>query len=145
MEECIFCKIAQDKIDSEKIYENENTVSFLDINPRAPGHSLVIPKKHVKNLINLDDEIVSELFKVTKKVEKLLKSSIEPDAFTIGINEGEEAGQEISHLHVNIIPRFKRDGGGPVQSVVKNPPKKEISKIGKMIRESLKINKTHSK
>lgn len=135
MEECIFCKIVQGEIGSEKIYESEKIVSFLDINPRAPGHSLVIPKKHVKNLLKLDDETISELFKVTKKVEKLLKSSIEPDAFTIGINEGKEAGQEVPHLHVNIIPRFKGDGGGPIQSVVNNPPKKEISKMGELIRE----------
>ncbi len=137
-EDCIFCKIVQGEIDSEKIHESENVISFLDINPRAPGHSLVIPKKHVKTLPELEDEIISEIFQTTKKVEKTLKNSLNPDAFTIGINDGKAAGQEIPHLHVNIIPRFKDDGGGPIHSVVNNTPEEDITETAEKIRESSK-------
>ncbi len=134
MENCIFCKIAEGKMKSEKIYETENVLAFLDINPRAPGHCLVIPKEHVEVLTDLEDDLIHEVFKVTKRVEELLNSSIEPHAFTVGINDGSAAGQEIHHLHVNIIPRFENDGGKPIHSVVNNPPKKDISKLGKEIR-----------
>ena len=136
MEECIFCKIARGGAKAEKIYEAENVVSFLDINPRAPGHSLVIPKKHVETLADLEDELVADVFKATKKVVMMLKKAIYPDAFIIGINDGKAAGQEIPHLHVNIIPRFEGDGGKPVHSVVNNPPPEEISEIAEKIRSA---------
>lgn len=136
MEDCIFCKIADGELESEKIYETENVIAFLDINPKAPGHSLVIPKKHGKTLTELENELIAEVFRVTKKVERLLNLSIKPDAFTVGINEGEASGQEIPHLHVNIIPRFEDDGGVPIQAVVNNPPKEEISNIASKIRKA---------
>lgn len=134
MEECIFCKIVRREVKAEKIYEAENVLSFLDINPRAPGHSLVIPKKHVETLADLEDELVADVFKATKKVVLMLKKAIHPDAFIIGINDGRAAGQEIPHLHVNIIPRFRGDGGKPVHGVVDNPPSEEISETAEKIR-----------
>lgn len=134
--DCIFCKIVNGGIESEKIYETDNVISFLDINPRTPGHTLVIPKEHVEVLTELKDEIACEIFKVTKKVEEMLKESLDPDAFTIGINDGRAAGQEIPHLHINVLPRFEGDGGTPIHSVVKNPPKEEVSEIARKIRKN---------
>ncbi len=136
--DCVFCKIANGELDCEKIYETDRVMSFLDINPRAPGHSLVIPKEHVERLTELDDSLVEEVFIVVKKVEKILENSIKPNAFTVGINDGKSAGQEIPHLHVNIIPRFEGDQGKPIHAVVNNPPKKEISEIAKKIRNKAK-------
>lgn len=134
VEDCIFCKIVEGEIDSEKIYETENALSFLDVNPRSPGHSLVIPKEHVRVLEELDDEVISEVFTMVKNVEKAIRSALDPDAFTVGINDGEAAGQEIPHLHVNIMPRFEGDGGRPVHSVVDNPPGEDVSDIAEEIR-----------
>jgi len=73
---------------------------------------------------------------VVKRVEEILKESLNPDAFTIGINDGEAAGQEIPHLHVNVIPRFEGDKGEAIHSVVNNPPQKDISEISKKIKKS---------
>lgn len=129
MDECIFCKIVKGEIPSKKVHETENVLSFLDVNPRAPGHSLVIPKKHVKNLLELDDKTTENLLKVTQKVERALKESLNPDAFTLGINDGEAAGQEVPHLHLNIIPRFEGDGGRAIHSVVDNPPEEDLEEI----------------
>lgn len=140
MEDCIFCKIAQGEMESEKIFETENTFSFLDINPRSPGHSLVIPKKHVETLTDLSDDLVGEIFATVKKVENRLKDSLNPDGFTIGINDGKAAGQEVPHLHVNIIPRFEDDGGKPIHAVVNNPPEKEISQVAEKIRGTSEIS-----
>ena len=135
MNDCIFCKIASGEMESETIYETEEVISFLDVNPRSPGHSLVIPKKHVQKLTELDDELVEEVFKGVKKVEEMLERALDPDAFTIGINDGQAAGQEIPHLHVNILPRFEDDGGKPIHSVVNNQPTEEISEIKEKIRK----------
>jgi histidine triad (HIT) family protein len=134
MKGCIFCRIARGEIAAEKIYETDHVMAFLDIRPRAPGHSLVIPKKHVETLADLKNDLVGEVFKAVKEVMKLLKKAISPDAFTVGINDGRVAGQEIPHLHVNIFPRFEGDGGKPVHSVVHNPPTEGLSKMGERIR-----------
>ncbi len=136
MNECIFCKIIEDEAESEEIYETEKTLAFLDKRPRAPGHTLVIPKKHIKTMKELEDDLISEVFTTVKEVEKLLDKSLNPDAFTIGINDGGEAGQEIPHLHVNVIPRFKEDRGRPIQSLVNNNPEDSIKSIAMNIRES---------
>ena len=133
---CIFCKISNGEIRAKKIFETENAISFLDINPRAPGHSLVIPKKHVITLAELEDKLIVEVFKMTREVVKMLKITLSPDAFSIGINDGKASGQEIPHLHVNIFPRFRDDGGKTVHSIVNNPPSDKISEISEKIKRN---------
>ena len=135
--ECVFCRIARGEAKAERIYETKSVVSFLDINPRAPGHSLVIPKAHVEVLSDLQDDLIADVFKATKEVIKMLKKALKPDAFTIGINDGRAAGQEIPHLHVNIFPRFKGDRGKPVHSVISNPPKEDLQEIAKKIKDAM--------
>ena len=134
MNNCIFCKIARNEANAERLLETERTVSFLDINPRSPAHSLVIPKNHVVVLSELDDETITEVFKATKSVAQMLEKALQPDAFTIGINDGKAAGQEIPHLHVNIFPRFNGDGGRAIHSVVHNPPNVSIAQMAERIR-----------
>jgi histidine triad (HIT) family protein len=133
---CIFCKIAGGEAHAEKIYETKTVIAFLDINPRSRGHSLVIPKKHIQALADLEDELLVDVMLMVKRIVKTLKNTLNSEAFTIGINDGEEAGQEIPHLHINIIPRSKNDGGQPVQHVVDNPPQEAISDLAQMIRSS---------
>jgi len=136
MEDCIFCRIARGEVGAEKILETARTVSFMDINPRAIGHILVITKGHVVKLAELDDETVAEIFKATRDVVRMLDKAFKPDAFTIGINDGKEAGQEIPHLHVNIIPRFAGDGGKAIHSVVNNPPGEDVRETARKIKAS---------
>lgn len=134
MGECIFCKIVEGEIPAENIYETENTIAFLDINPRSPGHTLVIPRKHVEILGELEDNLTLEVFKATRDVMNLLKKSLNPDGFNVGVNDGSAAGQEIPHFHVNIFPRFSGDGGGPIHAVVNNPPSEEVSDTAEKLR-----------
>jgi len=124
-------------LSAEKILETDLAVSFMDIVPRAPGHSLVIPKKHAVRLSELNDEAIADVFRMTREVVKALEKALKPDAFTIGINDGEVAGQEVPHMHVNILPRFKGDGGRSVHSVVHNPQKEEISKTAERVRAAI--------
>lgn len=100
MGDCIFCKIANKEIPSEFVYENEHIVAFNDINPAAPVHILVIPKKHVESLSELEDKnLMAELLDGVRSVTKKLNIK---DYRTV-INTGKEAGQEVFHIHLHII------------------------------------------
>jgi histidine triad (HIT) family protein len=134
MTDCIFCKIIDQEIEAKIIYENENALAFLDINPHAPGHTVIIPKKHYANILEAEDSDLSYLFLVVKKVAALLQKSLKAEGFTIGINHGKIAGQAIGHLHIHLIPRFNGDGGGSIHSVVLNKPKESIDEIYKKIK-----------
>ena len=114
MEDCIFCKIAKKQIPSENIvYENDRIISFLDINPTTPGHTLVIPKEHYRTILETPDDILKELIATTKKIAKAVKEAVNADGLVIGINTEKAAGQIIFHTHFHIVPRFENDGLRP--------------------------------
>lgn len=104
MEDCIFCKIIKGQIPSEKVYEDENVLAFKDINPAAPIHVLVIPKKHIENIMNIkkeDTELLGNIFYAIREIAK--KIGIEEDGFRIISNCGRDAGQEVMHLHFHLL------------------------------------------
>lgn len=148
MENCLFCKIASKEINSAVVYEDESTLAFLDIHPCAPGHTMVIPKVHAGNIVDLSDELVGPLFITVKKVTALLNDKLGgkgftlPNSqgnlggFTIGINQGIMAGQAIDHLHIHIIPRYAGDGGGSLHSVVHFAGKESVEEIAKRINNN---------
>ncbi len=134
-EECIFCKIAAHRISAEIIYEDKSVVAFLDIHPRAPAHTVVIPKIHAATLLDLPDKELQPLFAAAKKIVRALLSAVAADGMTIGINHGEAAGQAISHLHIHLMPRFQGDGGGSLHSVVHNIPREPIATLAARVRK----------
>lgn len=136
MEDCIFCKIIKGDIPAEKVYENDDVLAFLDVNPRAPGHTVVVPKVHAENILNLPDEKIEPLFKAVKRTTGFIKEALKPNGFTMGLNHGKISGQAVDHIHFHIIPRFEGDGGGSVHSVVNNPPEKDLSEIAEEIRKN---------
>ncbi len=129
MVDCLFCKIGSKEIPAEVVYEDDATLAFLDINPLAPGHTMIIPKKHSENILDLPQELVGPVFASVKKMTLILNKVLMPDGFTIGINHGRVSGQAIDHLHIHIIPRFKGDGGTSLHSIVHNPPKETLEEI----------------
>ncbi len=131
--DCLFCKIAAKTIPSKIIYEDDHAVAFLDVAPRAPGHTMVIPKYHAPTLVALPDEEIAPLFSAVKKTAELLMATLHPDGITIGINQGRASGQEIDHFHVHLMPRWHGDGGGSIQSVVRNAPKEPLDETAKKI------------
>jgi len=133
MEECIFCKIAEGKIPALKVYEDENTISFLDIMPANKGHCLVVPKKHYETLLDVPDEDLKNLIIATKKVAKALSLSIGNGDYNIIMNNGKIAGQIVAHAHIHIIPRFKGD-----RLRIKWSHKKYIGKQMKEIQDNIK-------
>lgn len=131
--DCLFCKIVKKEIPSEVIYENEEALSFLDVNPFALGHALVISKSHAENISGLRDEAVGPVFQAVKKVTGMLKKALGPEGFTIGINHGRISGQMVPHFHIHVIPRYPGDGGGSIHSVVENRPKESIKETKEKI------------
>lgn len=134
--DCLFCKIARKEFGSAVVYEDGDVLAFLDIHPRAPGHTMVIAKTHSETLLDVPDEAIAPLFKGVKTVTAMLQKALKPDGFTIGINHGKASGQVIDHLHVHILPRFKEDGGGSIHSVVSNPPSETLEEIAAKIRSA---------
>ncbi len=110
MDDCIFCKIIQGEIQALKIYEDENFIAFLDINPRTKGHSLVIPKTHYETFIEMDDDLVSKIGLVVKHIAKTLIEKLNATGFNILNNNGESAGQVVKHIHIHILPRYGEKG-----------------------------------
>ena len=129
MHDCIFCKISRKEIQAFTVYENDDVMAFLDIDPAAPGHTLVVPKSHAASFLDLPDTSIGPFFSAVKRLCRDIISAIGADGATVGINHGEAGGQVVPHLHAHIIPRFHGDGGGSVQSVVGNKPKESLEEI----------------
>jgi len=107
MDECIFCRICQGEIPAAKVYDDEKFIAFLDISPANKGHALVVPKKHYSSIIEMPG--FGEFMEIGQKVARAVVKGTMPDAFNLLINNGKEAGQEVSHVHLHIIPRHASD------------------------------------
>lgn len=110
MEDCLFCKIAKGEVPSAKIYEDDEFYAFLDIQPVNEGHTLVIPKRHHRDITDTPPEKVGRMFRLVGKIASVMTDVVGTDAFNIGVNVGGEAGQVIFHTHVHVMPRFEGDG-----------------------------------
>lgn len=120
---CIFCKIASGKIPAKILLQNKSTMALLDAFPLAAGHTLVIPRSHYAKLQDMKQPDVAALFEMTWQVVSAVEAGSKTSATTIAVHNGREAGQEIPHVHVHIIPRRPGDGAGPVHSMFGKRPK----------------------
>ena len=107
---CIFCKIIRGEIPSTKTYEDDNFIGILDIHPKTDGHTVIIPKKHFKSLLDMPSTIGNELLEAIKEVGLGLIKDGKGEAFNVIVNNGETAGQVVMHSHIHIVPRKKGDG-----------------------------------
>lgn len=108
MNDCVFCKlISENKM--MKVYEDEWTVAFMDIAKDVDGHILAIPKKHVKNILDCDEETLYKLMASVKKVSNHLVNNCGYDGVNLLNASGKSAGQSVSHFHIHIIPRKNND------------------------------------
>lgn len=105
MENCIFCKIIKNEIPCDKVYEDDNFLAFLDIQPVSDGHLLIIPKKHVVWMQDVDDETIGRIFILTKKLMLAVKKGIGCDYVQVSV-----VGKDVPHFHIHLIPRFFNDG-----------------------------------
>ncbi len=109
MSDCIFCKIAAGEIPSTTLYEDDKVRVIFDAGPATVGHALVIPKSHVANVFEIDDELLAHAHIVAKKIATALKEATGCQGVNILQNNGEVAGQSVFHLHIHIIPRYDKD------------------------------------
>lgn len=107
--ECLFCKIAKGEIPSKKVYEDKDTIAFLDINPANPGHTLVVPKKHAEDITKADSHDIAKAMEVVKMIVQKLKEKMHAAGVNVIQNNGHAAGQIVAHVHFHVIPRYPND------------------------------------
>ncbi|HEY3095193.1 MAG TPA: HIT family protein [Nitrososphaera sp.] len=122
-EDCIFCKIVGGSIPARMVMQNDRAIAFLDAFPLAAGHTLVVPKSHYAKVQDMSEKDAMAVFEITWKVAGAVEAGSQANASTIAIHNGSEAGQEIPHMHVHIVPRRKGDGAGAIHSMFKSRPK----------------------
>lgn len=115
--DCIFCKIINGDIPLYKIYEDNLVYAFLDINPDSPGHTLIIPKKHYQDLVNIDNETLLHIFDVARILKKKLEEKLNIDGLTLIQNNGDV--QEVKHFHLHLKPYYNNKIDMDIEDVYK--------------------------
>ena len=104
MQDCIFCKIAQGGIPCTKVYEDDEVLAFRDVNPQAPAHILIIPKEHMRNVLECadrDDDLMGKLFKTAAKIAR--EQGLDEKGFRLVSNCGEYGAQSVQHFHIHLL------------------------------------------
>jgi histidine triad (HIT) family protein len=100
MENCVFCKVVAGELPSTKVYEDDTVLAFLDIHPKGPGHTMLIPKQHYRWFEEMPDDTSDQLFRTAKKIAKEMKQTTGADHVQLGI-----VGKDVPHVHMHLIPR----------------------------------------
>jgi histidine triad (HIT) family protein len=135
MRDCIFCRIAAGEAPAERVLETPGVLAFLDIAPVNYGHTLVIPKAHYQNLLELPDALWTEMGQVSRRVAQALQATLDAQGFNLGMNNFEAAGQEVFHVHLHVIPRYHTDGLKLFPQASYKPGDRE--KTGEQLRRAL--------
>ena len=140
MTDCIFCKIINREIPSYPVYEDDEVYAFLDITQTTKGHTLVIPKTHVKDIFDYDDELAGMLFSKIPKISRGLEKAF-PDMKGLNLinNNKELAYQSVFHSHIHLIPRYSKDDDFSItfKNNGDNYSAADMTEIAKLIRESV--------
>lgn len=133
-QDCIFCKIANGEIPSKTLYEDDSFRVILDLGPATKGHALILPKNHAANLFELPKEDAEQVLLVAQKLGILMREKLGMDGLNLVQNNGEAAGQTVSHFHLHMIPRYEGDGQ-TIGWEPKSPTQEELEAIRKEIAE----------
>jgi histidine triad (HIT) family protein len=106
-ESCVFCKIALKEAPASKVYEDEQVIAFMSIKPISMGHTLVVPKRHYRDIFETPEEEIAYLYRIVKRIAHAVEKAERAEGIRVVQNNGEAAGQVIFHLHVHIIPMNK--------------------------------------
>jgi len=121
---CIFCRIVAGEIPAEVVARDDDGVAFLDLEPLADGHVLVVPRAHAASIEQLDGDAADHLFRLVRRLADPVRRAVGASGSTIGINNGEASGQTVPHVHVHIVPRWPNDGAGSVHTIIQMRIKK---------------------
>ena len=136
---CIFCRIVRGEAPAHRVYEDDRVLAFLDIHPSAPGHTLIIPKAHVARIEDMHEADAEALFRTLHGLMGPIQAAVEAPSSTVGVNNGPESGQEVPHVHIHIIPRFRGDRGGIIQGLARSGRRSsedEMRRIAERIRDA---------
>lgn len=131
--DCIFCKIVAGEIPASKVYEDDHFLAFLDISQVTPGHTLVIPKKHARNLLEMTPDETAALFNIVSRVTKKVESATRPQGMNIISNMEEIAGQSVFHTHVHILPRYSQEDDLKIDFIAHEPDFDRLAQLAKDI------------
>ena len=131
--DCIFCKIVAGEIPASKVYEDDHFLAFLDISQVTPGHTLVIPKKHARNLLEMTPDETADLFNIVSRVTKKVESATQPQGMNIISNMEEIAGQSVFHTHVHMLPRYSQEDDLKIDFIAHEPDFDRLAQLAKDI------------
>lgn len=134
--DCVFCKIRDGQIPSMKIYEDEATLAFMDINPLNTGHCLVVTRRHAATIWDAQVEDLQAAIATAQKVAVALVAAVKPDGLNMLQANGAAAFQSVPHFHLHLIPRWVRDGKGFDWKLVPGD-REQITKVGERVRAAL--------
>lgn len=136
MNDCVFCKIVAKHIPSTVVYEDEQSLAFMDIGQVNPGHVLVALKPHAENVFALDDAQACAVFRTVARVARAIRAAFAPAGLSIYQANGKPAGQTVLHFHIHLVPRHEGDGMA-LTWPVKNPPREKLEDYAAKIRAAL--------
>ncbi len=137
MSQCVFCDIVAGESPASMVYEDEVVVAIMTIEPVNRGHVMVIPRKHVPFMADMDEHTGAHLFKVTMRVERAIRNSgVTCEGTNLFLADGEAAFQDVFHLHMHVIPRFKGDSFRILVDSLAKPPRGELDDIAATIRRA---------
>ena len=136
MSDCIFCKILAGEIPVAKVYEDEQVLAFLDISQVTPGHTLVVPKEHHCNLLEMDSTSASQLFAKVPLVAQKVMTATKANGMNIIANCEEIAGQTVFHTHVHLVPRYGAEDDLKIDFVAHEPDFDKLAQVAETIKNA---------
>src|SRR5882672_2867487 len=131
---CIFCRIVAGEIPAEVVLREREVTAFLDVQPLADGHVLVVPRAHAACVEDLEPAEADALFRAVVRLAGPVREALGAAGTTIGVNNGEATGQTIPHVHVHIVPRWPDDGAGSIPTIFPRRTRRPLGEVGAAIR-----------
>lgn len=130
---CVFCRVVAGELPSYKVYEDDWVLAMLDIHPVGKGHTLVIPKQHFENVLDIDEDLMLHIYRVAKKVAEAQKRALNPAGISVTQNSGAAAGQIIFHFHTHVMPKDSVDQDRH------EPSPEELAETADLIKKNMVI------
>jgi len=133
---CIFCRIVSGEVAAEVVAREPEVVAFLDVQPLADGHVLVVPRAHVACVEDLEPAAADALFRAVVRLAGPVREALGAAGTTIGVNNGGATGQTIPHVHVHIVPRWPGDGAGSIHTIFPRKTSRKLPEVAAAIRRA---------
>jgi diadenosine tetraphosphate (Ap4A) HIT family hydrolase len=134
---CIFCRILTGEAEASLVYEDENLAAFLDIFPMVHGHSLVVPRRHLAGLADLDSDLGGKMIDAGRKLATAMRPALGCQGVNLFLADGTAAGQTVFHVHLHVLPRSGGDGFGLRRGLHSPPARHELEEQARRLRKAL--------